>query len=230
MLMGLAFNRWFGLRFEAPADGGAGGSGDAPPADGDGGAGGSSNADGGGDLGDKGKQPDKGQDDDTKLQDKLNKLLPERARQYLRSDILGPLGFRSEKELKDALTDLKKRKDAEKSDLDKATERTTELETAVSQRDAEIRKLRIEHDVERVARSLKFHDPQDAIVHLRDELKDAEIGEDGHVKGLEETLKRLAKTKSYLIDNGDKPDIDSRTNADKSKQVDEDGLKRRYGI
>lgn len=227
MLMGLAFNRWFGVCFEAPTDGGSGGSGDAPPAGGDSGAG---DADGGGQPGDGGKQPDKSQDDDAKLQEKLNKLLPERAKQYMRSELLGPLGFKSEKELKDALADLKKRQDAEKSDLDKATERTTELETAVSQRDAENRKLRVGYDVERAARALKFRDPQDAVIHLQAELTDAEVGEDGKVKGLEEMLKRLAKSKPYLIDNGDKPDIDSRTNADKSKQVDEDSIKRRFGI
>ncbi|MBN1430454.1 MAG: hypothetical protein JXB07_18940 [Anaerolineae bacterium] len=226
--MGMSFNPWlFGLCFDAPTDSGSGGSGDVPPAGGDGGAG---DADGGGQPGDGGKQPDKSQDEDAKLQEKLNKLIPERAKQYMRSELLGPLGFKSEKELKDALSDLKKRQDAEKSDLDKATERTTELETAVNQRDAEIRSLRIGHDVERAARALKFRDPEDAIIHLKNELDNAEFDESGKVKGLDEMLKRLAKTKSYLIDNGDKPDIDSRTNADKSKQVDEDSIKRRFGI
>jgi hypothetical protein len=226
LVSSLGFNRWFGVAFEAPKDGAAGGSSDTPSDDG------SQNADGGGEPGNGEQRPDKsgGHDDDTKLQDKLNKLLPERAKQYMRSELLAPLGFKSESELKDALKDLRRRQDAEKSDLDKATERMTELETAVQQRDAENRKLRIEHDIERAARAMKFRDPQDAAVHLQSELKDAEIGEDGRVKGLDEMLKRLAKVKSYLIDAGDKPDIDSRTNTDKGKQVNEEGIKRRFGV
>jgi len=224
-MFSILFDRWFGVRFEAPDDKGAGGDGkpaeEKPDPDGKK----PDDANGGG------KQPDKGkQDDDAALQEKLNKLLPDRAKQYLRSEILGPMGFKSEKELSDALDDLKKRREGEKTDIQKATDRVTELQTAVDQQKAENRRLLVEHQVERAAGELKFHDPQDALVHIQAELKDVEIDEDGKVKGLDELLKKLAKAKPYLIDVAEKPDIDSRTDTKKSKEVDTENLKRRFGL
>jgi hypothetical protein len=224
----------FGKRvmFLMAPEGGSGGAGGGDAGDGGAGADDSkkpADADG------SGKKPDKGDidEDDPRVQEKLNKLLPDRAKQYLRTDVLGPLGFKDEKELKAALTDLKKRQDAEKTDLEKKDQTITELQDAVSQRDKKLKDITIERSVEKAARALKFRDPEDAIVHLRRELDEAEVAEDGSIKGVEDLLKKLAKAKPYLIDDGkgsNAPDIDAKTDTKKKAEQDEKALRGRFGL
>lgn len=224
------------LVYFAP-DGGAGAGGGAGSGDGGAGAGDGSN-DADKDANDGGSQKSgeekSGKDKEPSVEDqvqrRLNELLPDRAQQYLRSKILEPLGFKSEKELKDAVGELKKRKDDEKSDLEKAQERLTELETANTQKDKALKDTRLSHQVERLATKLKFHKPDLAHKLIQDQLANIEFGDDGEAKGLEDILKKLAKDNPFLIDNGQKPDIDGRTNTQKDKEPDAENLKRRFGI
>ena len=83
----------------------------------------------------------------------------------------------------------KKRKEAEMSEIDKATTRLSELESSLSQRDAELRTLRIQAAVERAAGKLKFRDPEDAYAMIAPQLAALEIDEQGQVKGVEDALK-----------------------------------------
>lgn len=89
----------------------------------------------------------------------------------------------------------KERDDAEKSELQKATERTTLLEAEVKERDERIQKLSLRHEVVLQASKLGIVDP-DAAYKLLDK-KDVEY-EDGEPTNVEALLTKLLDEKPYL--------------------------------
>lgn len=127
--------------------------------------------------------------------------------------------------------DEKTRKEAEMSDLEKANGRVSELETAVSQRDAALRTIRIQTATERTASKMKFRDPGDVYRMLKDEISEVEIDEQGNSKEIDDKVKNLARVKPYLLDNSkESPDIDSKTDSSKKKEIDDKALRSRFGL
>lgn len=95
---------------------------------------------------------------------------------------------------------VKEYEDKDKGDLQKATERVTELEGVVTQKDETIRTLVIRNAF-LAENSYTWHDPEDAFGFVRAELKDAEVDEDGKLKGvnMKNVVKSLADRKKYLV-------------------------------
>lgn len=113
------------------------------------------------------------------------------------------------KELKDAKAALKafqdeeqKRKDAELSELEKAQKRAAELEKSLKDAQTLAQTFRLQQSFRTVTAklSLKFASDQaeEDAFELAD-LSDVEIDADGKVKGLEEAIKGLHKSRPYLF-------------------------------
>lgn len=175
-------------------------------------------------------------EDQKKEQDKGDGKTPEQLRAELASanariGVLNKESTERRKKLEKYESDEKKRGEAGMSEIEKANNRLAELESGIQQRDAALRTTRIQTAVERTASKLKFRDPEDAYTMLLPKQADIEIDENGVVKGVEELLKQLAKSKPYLIDEGDgskSPNIDAKTDSKQKAEHEEEELRSRY--
>jgi hypothetical protein len=98
-------------------------------------------------------------------------------------------------QLKDLADAQKERDDAEKSELQKATERATNLEGQVSERDQKLRDLMLAQEVYKAAQKLDIVDP-DAAFQLLD--KKAVAYEGDQPKNIDDLLTTLVEAKPYL--------------------------------
>jgi chromosome segregation ATPase len=98
-------------------------------------------------------------------------------------------------QLKDLADAQKERDDAEKSELQKATERATNLEGQVSERDQKLRDLTLAQEVYKAAQKLDIVDP-DAAFQLLD--KKAVEYEGEQPKNIDDLLTSLVEAKPYL--------------------------------
>lgn len=152
---------------------------------GDGGAGGDGGGDGGGNGGGSGGGDGGGGDENVTLSkadhDNLQRQLRE-SRERL------------DKIEKDRVDAERKRKEDEGKFQELAETEKTRADAA----EARATKLEQTQRVERIAGRLKFKDPADVLHHLSDDV----LGDDAKV---EKSLKDIAKSKPYLIEDGEKP-------------------------
>lgn len=90
----------------------------------------------------------------------------------------------------------RKRKEAEMSELEKLQARNEELQKQAQKAEESAMRRAIEAEVIRVSANLEYADPTDAL-HLID-LAKVEMT-DGKIKGVEDQLQELAKSKPYLL-------------------------------
>lgn len=101
------------------------------------------------------------------------------------------------KRLSELEDEAKKRTDAEKTDLERAQGRVTELERQIELGKTQAQERAIKAEIRAVAAALGFNDPDDA--YRADVLAAVEFGEDGEVKGAKEAIAKLAQEKPYLV-------------------------------
>jgi hypothetical protein len=152
------------------------------------------------DKGDDDKDDQK-DDDKSSSDDKVDRAEYERVKRHRAA------ADRRNAELTAENTRLKSENESLKADGKKSdgpSERETQLERDVQNRDQQIQELRI-HNAFLAANTFQWHDPADAL-RLAD-LRDVEIEEDGTVVGLKEALQKLAREKPHLIksDKKDEP-------------------------
>jgi hypothetical protein len=144
----------------------------------------------------------------------------------------------AEKERDELAQRLKAIEDKDKSELDKTTERVKELETAITQRDADIAELRL-HNAFLTVNSVKWHDPKAALLLAqREGYLDDVVDEKGKVDEvkLKSKLEKLGKDKAYLVDkqDGAQPPAPSGTptgsggRGNNSGSADDAAIKSRY--
>ena len=151
----------------------------------------------GGDGDDAGSAGDQNSNDDRK-NPRIKELSDENARYRNRAK-------KAEDEKNVALARLKEIDDADKSELDKATSRSTELEGTVESQDDTITKLRIDNAF-LTSNKHKWQNPAAALRLI--DLSEVEIDEDGKVTGLDKALDKLAKSDAYLLASDDDDDGD----------------------
>lgn len=99
---------------------------------------------------------------------------------------------------------LKKQEDAKKDDLTKATERVTELEATVEEKDTTITSLRLENAF-LTANKHSWHKPAAALALARSEGYLSEVVDDDGIvdnKKMSSALDKLAKENAYLVKTG----------------------------
>lgn len=107
-------------------------------------------------------------------------------------------------QLKQAAAKLREIEDANRSEIDKATERAKTLEAQLAQAEADKAKLAQERQDALVrsaivakATAAKFLDPEDAVRFI--DLSQVQIKDGGKVEGIEPQLEALGKAKPYLL-------------------------------
>lgn len=151
-----------------------------------------------------------GEDDDEPVitQKQMNAIVKKRAEDLLKKE----LGVDDLGTLKQLLKDSEASKEAAKTqaerDRDKAVAdaiaaKEKEWQERLDAQQAEADRRMIESEVRSVARSLNFHDPDDAWLRLADSVGEEDspitIGDDGKIAGVKEALEKLAKDKPYLV-------------------------------
>lgn len=113
------------------------------------------------------------------------------------------------KRLEELEAEENKRKDAEKTELQKALDKAAALEAQLAKQAETVKQSTIQHAVEITAAKLGFADPGDALSLL--DKSAVKLGEDGKVEGVEDALKDLLKRKPYLAKAGpQQPETDSQ--------------------
>lgn len=100
---------------------------------------------------------------------------------------------------------LKELDDKDKGELQKATERVTELEKTTEKQAAELAKLRLDNAFLSAETGITWHDPGDALALAeRKGYLEGVVEEDGKVNAstLKEKLKQLAKASPHLVKSG----------------------------
>lgn len=196
--------------------------------DADGGDGGNGNGDG--------KQPDGGKPPEGKTftQADVDRIVGERAKRAEESAIgslLKDLGFEKTDDLKTLIGDVRKKQDAEKSELQKAQESLATLTKAKEAADIE-RAAAIERANVTLMRAAVMAEAAKADYRIKPEaLADVwsfidkssikpKDGADGEYTGIGDALKALTKAKPYLVQEGERrgtPRPGARKPADQSK-------------
>lgn len=142
----------------------------------------------------------------------------------------------ADKRADEAAKKVKEYEDKDKGELEKATERVTELETALAEKDKVISDLRFDNAFA-LSPKHSWHDPA-VVLDLVRKRDDVTIGDDGSVKGLEKALDAIAKEKPFLVKGDSDSGGDGTHGASGSstgsgkkndgKQVDEATLRRKY--
>jgi beta-phosphoglucomutase-like phosphatase (HAD superfamily) len=173
----------------------------------------------------------------TYTQAELDKMFGDRAKQARKSavsDLLTELGVQSTDDLKTALGALKAQADKDTTELQKAQKNIADLEKERDQLKGTLKTDRIRRLVERQASALKFNDPEDAYLRLKDKLELDDKGEE--IPGLDDLLKQLAKDKPYLIGNGQQspaPNINATQNGAAGKgelHINETEVRKKFGL
>ena len=119
----------------------------------------------------------------------------------------------------------KKQKEAQLSEVDQLKAQLAEQVAANAQIQNDIRQSKLRAAIERAAGLQGFVNPEDAW-KLAD-LSGLEMGEDGKVKGLEEALKEILKTRPYLTAAAIKqPNNNARDTGRGNKEPDPDARKK----
>lgn len=127
------------------------------------------------------------------------------------------------KRLEELEAEENKRKDAEKTELQKALDKAAELEAQLAKQTETVKQTTIQHAVEITAAKLGFTDPGDALSLL--DHSAIKIGDNGKVDGVEDALKDLLKRKPYLAKTGaQQPETDSQKRPSGSSKTADDIL------
>lgn len=104
------------------------------------------------------------------------------------------------------------------SELQKAQKDLTAKEKREAELEASFNKLALDNAFLKASQRLKitWHDPD--VAQAAAKLGSLEVGSDGTVEGIEEALKKLAKSKAFLVDSGKAKDEDGEEGADKDKK------------
>jgi hypothetical protein len=132
-------------------------------------------------------------------QEELNRMFAERSNQAERS-LLKKLGFEKVEEAESILRKARERDDAEKTDLQKAVEKTTQLEKERETWQSKQKETAAQYDVALKAAKLGIVDP-DAAWKLMDKSA-LEYDADDKPNNTELLLQGLLKEKPYLADGG----------------------------
>lgn len=121
-----------------------------------------------------------------------------------------------------AENEAKSFKDKDKTELQKASDRVAELETAVEDKDSVIKKLRL-HNAFLSANTYTWHDPE--LVMSQVQLDAVEVNEDGEptAQSVKKELDRIAKARPYLVKTAStspsgEPGPQKSRNADKDEK------------
>lgn len=121
-----------------------------------------------------------------------------------------------------AENEAKSFKDKDKTELQKASDRVAELETAVSDKDVVIKKLRL-HNAFLSANTYTWHDPE--LVMSQVQLDAVEVNDDGEptAQSVKKELDRIAKARPYLVKTAStspsgEPGPQKSRNADKDEK------------
>lgn len=159
------------------------------------------------DKDDSDKDDDKKDSDKSAEDDKVDRAEYERVKRHRAAADRRVATLESENTtLKNEVAALKA--DGKKADNSGPSERETELQNTMVERDRTINDLRIQNAF-LAANQFNWHDPADAL-RLAD-LRDVEIEEDGTVVGIKEALQKLAREKPHLIKTEDKADPKSKS-------------------
>ena len=118
----------------------------------------------------------------------------------------------------------KKQKEAQLSEVDQLKAQLAEQVAANAQIQNDIKQAKLRAAIERAAGLQGFVNPEDAW-KLAD-LSGLEMGEDGKVKGLEEALKEILKTRPYLTAAIRQPNNNARDTGRGNKEPDPDARKK----
>jgi predicted RNase H-like nuclease (RuvC/YqgF family) len=137
------------------------------------------------------------------------------------------------KELEEAQKRLKEIDDADKSEVERLKEQTTELTSQLEEAQESLRESRL-HNAFLASNKYTWHEPDTALKLV--DLSEVSIEEDGSVKGMDAALKALADSKPYLVrkeQEEEEPKTPTGTPAgsggrkDKSK-LDRERLEKKY--
>lgn len=139
----------------------------------------------------------------------------------------------AEEERDDLRGRLKALEDKDKDDSTKLTERVTDLETNLVKSQNANKQLSLENAFLK-DNTYQWYDPDDAL-RLAD-LSQVDIDKEGNVKGLKDSLEKLAKTKPHLVkpkeeQNGSKPPNSgdpAHGHKKKKDDLDRDALVKKY--
>ncbi len=173
-------------------------------------------------------------------QNDIDRIVGERAKragESAVSELLKGLGLERVDDLKAIMTERKKLRDSQLSELDKATKKITELEPTLYDYEAELAEMRLWKALAKSIRQQKIGfasdaAEEDALEHLS---RTIEMDGKGSPKNLDDALKTLMKERPYLFGkNGDKPpDINANNRGSNETIVtaeQEAELKNKYGI
>ena len=132
-------------------------------------------------------------------QDELNRMFAERSNQAERS-LLKKLGFEDFEKAESSLRKARERDDADKSELQKAVEKTAQLEKERESWASKQKETAAQYDVALKAAKLGIIDP-DAAWKLLDK-KALEYGADDNPTNTEQLLQAMLKDKPYLAGGG----------------------------
>lgn len=199
---------------------------DGDDKDDSGGAGGGDDDDSGGDDGDSDDEDSGDADDDGRdPKKKISALEEEKNRQWKRRKA-------AEKARDEALAELQKLQNADKSEVEQAAAKVPDLEKTVEAQGATIRQLSLENAF-LTDNSFQWQNPKRALQLV--DMSEVEIDDDGKVTGLDSALKALAKSDPYLLkpksDDKEKlPNSGDPTNKDKREKqtADRQTLQQKY--
>jgi chromosome segregation ATPase len=126
------------------------------------------------------KEPEKGSDE---------QRIP-----YSRFEEVNKRAKQAETELADLRQKILEFEDRDKSDLERARDRATRAESALEQLTGKVTAMEKGAWVRSAAAELNFHDPEDAVQHLRDQLGGLEDPRDA-----KRIVQRLAGSKKHLL-------------------------------
>jgi hypothetical protein len=112
----------------------------------------------------------------------------------------------ADKRADEAAKKVKEYEDKDKGELEKATERVTELENALAEKDKVLADLRFENAFALNPKH-SWQDPS-LVLDLLRKRDDVTIEDDGTVKGLDKALDAIAKEKKYLLKDTDDTEDD----------------------
>jgi len=125
----------------------------------------------------------------------------------------------------------RKRQEAELSETERLKKQLAEAKAAQEQLVVNMRETQTRAAVERMAATMRFHDPADA--YALADLSTVTVGEDGKIEGIDTALKTLAKAKPHLIRQEQPANLNAqnRTNgAAAMSDEDAERLAATYGV